>query len=301
VSCRDDAERFERIGRDTRALLLSALPAGWSFDGRRVLDFGCGPGRALRWLADEAHGCEFYACDIHRESVDWVQANLCPPFRAFVNGAEPPLDLRAGSLDLVYAISVFTHLADSWSRWLAELHRLLRPGGLLLATFMGPGPWGLSVAARLGIPYDERIGMHVEQPWGEFEHGHGPAVFHSEWWLRERWGRAFDFLALEPLGFAPVPEHRGQGFALMRRRDVTIAPADLERPGDDPREIAAALRAAEVARLECAAEVRAARADAASARADAERVRAELAAVRGSSIMRATERPRRLWYRLKGR
>ncbi len=32
---------------------------------------------------------------------------------------------------------MFSHLTDAWSTWLLELHRVLAPGGLLLATVMG--------------------------------------------------------------------------------------------------------------------------------------------------------------------
>jgi cyclopropane fatty-acyl-phospholipid synthase-like methyltransferase len=52
-----------------------------------------------------------------------------------------------GYFDLVYAISVFTHITHEWSAWLLELHRILKPEGLLLATFCGPEPWGKSVSS----------------------------------------------------------------------------------------------------------------------------------------------------------
>jgi SAM-dependent methyltransferase len=41
----DPFEAYHRLGAETKAALFELLPAGWSFDGRRVLDFGCGPGR----------------------------------------------------------------------------------------------------------------------------------------------------------------------------------------------------------------------------------------------------------------
>ena len=43
--------------------------------------------------------------------------------------------MAPGSFDLIYSYSVFSHLAEEIHlRWLAEFHRLLRPGGLLVAT-----------------------------------------------------------------------------------------------------------------------------------------------------------------------
>ncbi len=62
--------------------------------------------------------------------------------------------MEDGSFDLIWAVSVFTHLAETWSAWLLELHRVLKPGGILLATFMGEGmdrgDRGRGVASRSG-------------------------------------------------------------------------------------------------------------------------------------------------------
>jgi SAM-dependent methyltransferase len=304
VSLRDDAEIYDRIGATTREKLLAALPSEFSWDGARVLDFGCGAGRALRHLDDEARRCdEFLACDIDRASIDWVKANLDPPFHAFVNELEPPLPLESASLDLVYAISVFTHLSDSWARWLAELHRVLKPGGLLFATFLGSGVWPNGFGAGMGVEHEE-IGMQVEQPWGAFRgfHGHGPAVFHSSWWLREHWGRAFELLDLYERGFVVIANvHEGQGAALWRRRDVEIDPEQLERRGEDPRELRALELSAAIARQESAHQVSDHRERLAALDAELATVRAELEAVRASKIMRLSEPARRAWYRLRER
>ncbi len=49
-----DGARYEEIGRLRRAEILSRLPDDWSFDGKCVLDFGCGAGSTLRHFLDEA-------------------------------------------------------------------------------------------------------------------------------------------------------------------------------------------------------------------------------------------------------
>ena len=294
VGVRDDAANFDEIGARCRTTIDRLLPDEWSWEGRRVLDFGCGPGRTLRHLQAEAERCELIGCDIHEPSVAWVQRNLA--VRAFTCGDEPPLPLAAGSVDLVLAVSVFTHLTDSWAPWLAELARVLAPDGMLLLTFHGPGLWSRSAGARFGFPFDERIGMHVEQPWEDFENGHGPAVWHGDWWLREHLARGFELLELIPDGFAPTPDgsHRGQGACLLRRLPEAPSVALLETPGDDPRERDAALHSALLTRLEAAEQVHALRARVAA-------VEADLHAVRSSAIMRASAPLRRVWYRLRSR
>ncbi len=193
-------------------------------------------GRTLRHFEVEAQAADaFLGCDIDAESIQWAQDNLCPPFEVFCNEAEPPLPLDASSLDLVYAFSVFTHLADTWAQWLLELHRVLRPGGTLIATFLGPGGH-----AQLGRPWDEdRIGMLVTIPNETFVDSSGPVIYHSEWWLREYWGRVFDIVEYRPWAYTddgPAAGPFGHGCVALRKRDVTVTLAELERHSADPRE-----------------------------------------------------------------
>ena len=77
--------------------------------------------------------------------------------------------------------------------------------------------------------------MNVIKTWNPWDSG-GPVVFHSEWWIREHWGRAFDVVSLE---LRDPDEPDGQGAVLLRSRPGHVQQADLERSADDPRELAA--------------------------------------------------------------
>ena len=103
---------YEQVGADTREQILRMLPAGYELEGRRLLDFGCGAGRTLRHFLDEADSAEIWGCDIDHESIDWLQHNLCPPLHVVRNEAAPGLPFEDGHFDVVWALSVFTHLAD---------------------------------------------------------------------------------------------------------------------------------------------------------------------------------------------
>jgi SAM-dependent methyltransferase len=103
-----------------------------------MLDFGCGCGRIARWWGDRA-GLELHGCDPDARLVDWTRENL-PFVRCVVSGYDPPLPYPDDAFDAIYALSIFTHQPESIAReWMAELRRILKPGGHLLFTVAGEG------------------------------------------------------------------------------------------------------------------------------------------------------------------
>jgi SAM-dependent methyltransferase len=232
-------EGYREIARFHRERIGSLLPADWSWDGKRVLDFGCGPGRTLSEFAPEAGRAEFVGCDIHAESLDWARAHL-PQYTFVQNGEEPPVDLPVASFDLIYAVSVFTHLTDHWAGWLAEMHRLLRPGGLGVFSFLGEGLWQPFGAGAQAEWVEDETGMLITLPGRSWDEG-GPNVFHSEWWLREHWGRGFEIVELRARDTWHGAE--GHGWIVLRREPGELSADELERPNPaDPREARALLR-----------------------------------------------------------
>jgi SAM-dependent methyltransferase len=229
----DPLASFVEIGRRNREIIVSLLPEGWTFSGKRVLDFGCGPGKVLRHFLSEALEGEFYGCDIHGPSIAWAEEHLSPPFRVFVNDPLPPLPLPDGHLDLVWAVSVFTHIVDGWSEWLVELHRVLAEGGLLIASFLCQG---LSEDLAHEPWVEERVGMNVLNYGRDWDLG-GPTVFLSPWWIRSHWGRAFEILGIHDVG-----TRGSHGLIVARKRPVAqpLTSAQLEQPDShEPRELLA--------------------------------------------------------------
>ena len=132
-----DVAWFLESGRETADGIRSALERH-GVDIAQVesmLDFGCGCGRVVRhWAGLPAR---LVGSDYNARLVAWCRANL--PFAHFdQNELGPPLRYEDGEFDVVYALSVFTHLPeDLQQRWLQELARVLRPGGHLLLTLHG--------------------------------------------------------------------------------------------------------------------------------------------------------------------
>jgi SAM-dependent methyltransferase len=102
-----------------------------------VLDFGCGCGRTLFWLAKYSNKPNYYGTDIDEQAITWSHNNL--NFAKFnVNQALPPLVYKSEMFDMIYALSVFTHIDEERQfLWLKELKRILKPGGILILTLHG--------------------------------------------------------------------------------------------------------------------------------------------------------------------
>jgi SAM-dependent methyltransferase len=154
-----------------------------------LLDFGCGCGRVLRhWAGLE--GPAIHGSDVNERLVSWCAANL-PFVTASMNDLAPPLRYEDGQFDLVYAISVFTHLPHDLERaWIDELSRITAPSGLLVLTTHGD-----SYADRLDA--DERAiydsGEAVVR-WPGVAGSNLCTTFHPEPYIRTRFASGLELL-----------------------------------------------------------------------------------------------------------
>jgi len=99
-----------------------------------ILEFGCGDGRMIRWLDHLAEGREIWGADIEAGRIVWCKQHLTPPFHFVTTTTVPHLPFEDRYFGFIYAGSVFTHIDDLADAWLAELRRVLRPGGKLFVT-----------------------------------------------------------------------------------------------------------------------------------------------------------------------
>ena len=105
---------------------------------RSILDFGCGTGRVLiGWHLDNPRR-RLFGCDISGDLLDWARNALPKPIHWIQSALNPPLPYPSNSFDLIYLVSVFTHLSSaSQDVWKSELKRIIRPGGYILMTLHG--------------------------------------------------------------------------------------------------------------------------------------------------------------------
>jgi 2-polyprenyl-3-methyl-5-hydroxy-6-metoxy-1,4-benzoquinol methylase len=133
-----NVQEFLTDGRGTALGVLDVLKgSGVEIDSSMsILDFGCGCGRVIRHVHDLT-GARCHGSDYNPQLIEWCKRNL--RFAHFdVNGVSPPVAHAKEQFDLVYALSVFTHLPEGLqSAWMSELARVLKPGGHLLMTTHG--------------------------------------------------------------------------------------------------------------------------------------------------------------------
>ena len=225
----DDKKSFFESGRQSVRDIEAALSGiGRTMDSyETILDFGTGCGRIMLWLEKLSASSSLHGVDIDKRAVEYSRRTF--PYASFkVNQPLPPLDFPDGSFDLVYNHSVFTHIDEEYQdAWLAELHRVTKPGGHLVLSIHGeealrqfelhanqsegpPGSVRKELAQR-GICFIKEDSW-VGGPFPDFYH----STFHAPWYIFEHWGRTFDiraFIARGSLNF----------------QDFLV----LERPADD--------------------------------------------------------------------
>jgi 2-polyprenyl-3-methyl-5-hydroxy-6-metoxy-1,4-benzoquinol methylase len=187
------------------AFLLEQVAAASAGLGRapRVLDVGCGEGYFAAAL--ERAGAEVVAIDVAAEPLRRALERH-PGLDARLVEPEAPLPLQDSSFDVVWAGETIEHVADT-SRWLSELRRVLRSGGVLLLSTPDHGP-----LARLWLALNA----------GAFQARFDPRGDHLRFYTR---GALAELLA--DFGFEDVAV-RGTG-GLPGARRVLLASATRKR------------------------------------------------------------------------
>lgn len=105
---------------------------------KRILDWGCGPGRVIRHMPNAiGNGCEYFGTDYNARSIDWCAAHLSG-IQFNKNSLEARLPYGDNFMDVIYGISIFTHLSEALHEdWYNELYRVLKPNGIMFLTTQG--------------------------------------------------------------------------------------------------------------------------------------------------------------------
>jgi SAM-dependent methyltransferase len=190
-------EGGQRIADNIERTLGRVKPLAQCTD---FLDFGCGCGRVSSALSERFPSLSITGCDVDEQAIRWCQEHL--PGNYVVNDAMPPAPWHEESFDVIWCGSVFTHLdEDRQDAWLSELSRLLRPGGIMLASVHGPHLWEsrlplwtrrtLTAKGFLFRVTGADSGIHPD--WYQ-------VAYHTQAYVESHWARFFKILDYVPQG-----------------------------------------------------------------------------------------------------
>jgi SAM-dependent methyltransferase len=188
-----DYERYYLNGQRTAEWLVGLVHPHMNMEGASILDWGCGPARVVRHLRNLIPEATYYGSDYNPQTIAWCSHTFSDIY-FHSNDLMPGLVYEKGMFDLVYAISIFTHLSEeAHHAWLRELCRVLKPGGILMLTLHGAG-------FREKLTDKEKPQFDSDQLVirGNVREGHRTfAAFHPEGWVR-KWTEGLDIVQFIP-------------------------------------------------------------------------------------------------------
>lgn len=122
---------FDAIARRRYAQepFIKKYATPWSFNGKKVLEVGCGVGTDSEMFA--RNGADLTAVDISEHSVELANKNLeLHNLKADIRVADAEnLPFKDNYFDFVYSWGVLHHTPDT-TKAISEIHRVLRPDGV---------------------------------------------------------------------------------------------------------------------------------------------------------------------------
>ena len=213
-----DEHSYEEMGAYLAKTIVDTLRnAGVDLDDREVLDFACGPGRVIRDFHRLVPAARLTGTDIDGEAIGWARSNLGHVAEFCLNRETPPTMFADASFDVIYSISLFTHLDESsQDAWLKELSRLLRSGGLLLTTVHGRFAAGSCTDQERAELSRAGMAFRVDRK-GRFKLDGLPdfyqTTFHTREYVERHWSQFLDVLS-----YAEGGVHEHQDLILLVKR-----------------------------------------------------------------------------------
>jgi len=169
-----------------------------------MLDWGCGCGRVTAHFLQMPEGPQVFGCDIDREAIQWCTQNLSKGTFAPLN-PWPPAPYDNKSFDLIVSYSVFTHLhREAQEAWLAEMRRLLVPGGLFLTSTHGDFAFAFAFPDRIAQFNADGIWDNLPDKTldGVAPDGYYRSVYQTREYTVREWSRHFQVLEYVDSGAA---------------------------------------------------------------------------------------------------
>jgi len=158
-----------------------------------VLEMGVGLGRLITHLYP--FQARLFGCDVTPHAVEWMRSKHGQRVDTAETGLEPPLPYDDSKFDFVYANSVFTHIPrESTERWIAELQRVIRPGGFLITSVFDANHYFREVTYR---DFHRDYVTAGCRDWNH-ERGVHMMTYHSREFIYSVWGQYLKGLEIRP-------------------------------------------------------------------------------------------------------
>lgn len=116
-------------------VLAEILIQNGLMNGMKLIDMGCGSGRAAKAISKHRH-IEYLGIDIVQMLLDYAKT-VCPSHYRFRRSINLQIEEPDGEADMICAFSLFTHLLHEETYiYLREIHRCLKKGGKLVFSFL---------------------------------------------------------------------------------------------------------------------------------------------------------------------
>lgn len=133
--------RYDEIGE----ILAEILIQNGLTNGMKLIDLGCGSGRAAKAISKHRH-IEYLGIDIVQALMDYAKT-MSPSHYRFRRSINLQIEEPEGEADMIFAFSLFTHLLHEETYiYLRGAHRCLKEGGKLVFSFLEfrePAHWNV--------------------------------------------------------------------------------------------------------------------------------------------------------------
>ena len=194
------ARDFQSVGTQLASLIMTCVSNYKSVTAAdRILDWGCGCGRVIREMMKFVPPSTLTGCDIDTEAIAWAETHIPGPTFDRID-PYPPTAYSTGAFDVIYGISVMTHLDEqSQLSWLEELSRIASAGGIVALSVIGENLRKTNMPPELARTFHETGFASFVPSYSRmlepFSHeGYYRETYHSFAYIERTWGKFFDIL-----------------------------------------------------------------------------------------------------------
>ncbi len=204
-SFRINYSKYYSESYETASWVIGHIQKHIELKNKKILDWGCGPGRVIRHLPKVVgNGCSYYGTDYNARSIDWCSKNLTD-IEFNTNQLKAALPYKDNFFDAIYGLSIFTHLSEQLHfDWMSELTRILKPEGIMFLTTQGDN-FRTKLTNQELEKYDN--GNLVVR--GKVKEGHRTfSAFHPKEFMKKLFGKVeiLEHIETKPSGKSWLPQ-----------------------------------------------------------------------------------------------